>query len=116
MRAARYYGVGDIRLEDVTERDPVPGEVKVKVAYNGICGTDLHEYYDAPMMVPVSAPHPRTGAQVPVILGHEACGTVVETGAGVNDLPTGTLVAIEPIGDCGACRSCAHDLPRPTQQ
>ena len=43
MRAARYYGVRDVRLEDLPDPSPKAGQVLVKVAHNGICGSDLHE-------------------------------------------------------------------------
>jgi (R,R)-butanediol dehydrogenase / meso-butanediol dehydrogenase / diacetyl reductase len=106
MRACLYYGPGDLRVEDVPEPSPGPGQVKVKVAYNGICGSDLHEYYDGPMMTPAAGPHPLTGAQLPVILGHEAAGTVVEVGPGTKGIAEGDLVAIEPIVACGTCLDC----------
>jgi len=105
MRAAVYYEPGRIRIEDVPEPSAGPGEVKVKVAFNGICGSDLHEYYGHAMMVPLGYRHPLTGVQAPVILGHEAAGTVVEVGSGVQGIEEGQLVAIEPIV---ACKTCIH--------
>ena len=45
MRAAMYYGPNDVRLEDVPEPDPGPGAVKVRSLHNGLCGTDLHQFY-----------------------------------------------------------------------
>jgi len=77
MRAARYHGVRDIRIEELPDPTPQSGEVLVKVAHNGICGSDLHEYYSAPTFIPVQ-PHPLTGVSVPVVLGHEFSGTVVK--------------------------------------
>jgi (R,R)-butanediol dehydrogenase / meso-butanediol dehydrogenase / diacetyl reductase len=105
MRAARYYEPGDVRIEEVPEPTAGPGEVKLRVAYNGICGSDLHEYYDGARAVPM-APHPLTGISAPVILGHEASGFVVDAGSGVEDLEAGELVAIEPTKNCGVCPSC----------
>ncbi|MGD9797029.1 MAG: alcohol dehydrogenase catalytic domain-containing protein, partial [Acidimicrobiia bacterium] len=105
MRAAVYHGVGDVRLEDVEEPEVGPGEVKLAVVLNGLCGTDLHEVFDSQRAVP-SSPHPLTGVTAPVILGHEIGGTVVEVGAGVDDLEIGALVAVEPLHRCGACPSC----------
>jgi (R,R)-butanediol dehydrogenase / meso-butanediol dehydrogenase / diacetyl reductase len=107
MRAAVYHGPGDVRLEDVPERAPRAGEVKVRVAYNGLCGTDVHEVFDGARAIPVTAPHPLTGAVAPVILGHEVAGVVVEMGAGVTNVVEGDLVAIEPTVSCGVCRWCA---------
>jgi (R,R)-butanediol dehydrogenase/meso-butanediol dehydrogenase/diacetyl reductase len=105
MRAARFYGVGDVRVEDVPEPEVGPRDVKVQVSFNGICGSDLHEFYEQPSMVPMT-PHPVSGVQAPVILGHEAGGRVVAVGDEVGDLAVGTLVAIEPIVACGTCPNC----------
>lgn len=44
MRAARYYGTKDIRLDDVPRPEPGPGQVLVGIEWGGICGSDLHEY------------------------------------------------------------------------
>ena len=78
MRAARFYGKSDIRVEDVAipairEAD----DVLVEVQYCGICGTDLHEYLMGPIVTPAT-PHPLTGATLPQTLGHELSATVVE--------------------------------------
>ena len=106
MRAARYHGREDLRLEDVPEPSPGAGDVKLRVLYAGICGTDIHEVYDGPVFVPVERPHPLTGVQAPVILGHELCGEVVEVGAGVTTVAPGDLVAVEPLQPCGRCAYC----------
>jgi (R,R)-butanediol dehydrogenase/meso-butanediol dehydrogenase/diacetyl reductase len=105
MRAAVYHGPRDLRLESVAEPEPGPGDVKLRVIYNGICGSDLHEYYDGPVTTRTT-PHPLTGVKNPVIFGHELCGKVVSSGAGVEDLSPGDLVAVEPVETCGHCISC----------
>ncbi len=105
MRAAVFHGPGDLRLESVPEPDAGPGEVKLRVLYNGICGSDLHEYYDGPVTTRTT-PHPLTGVKNPVILGHELCGEVVSCGADVADLAPGDLVAVEPVETCGRCVWC----------
>src|ERR1700722_11448703 len=87
MRAAVYHGRQDLRLEEVPEPVAGPGEVKLKVLYNGICGSDLHEYYDGPITTRTTTPPPLTGVKNPVILGHELCGEVVDVGDGVEELP-----------------------------
>jgi (R,R)-butanediol dehydrogenase / meso-butanediol dehydrogenase / diacetyl reductase len=109
MRAARYHGVRDIRLEELPDPEPGPGEVLVRVAHNGICGSDLHEYYSAPTFIPVD-PHPLTGAHVPVVLGHEFSGTVVGLGDGVDPALEGRPVAVRPTYSCGECAACRRGL------
>ena len=99
MRAARFHGREDIRLEEVPEPDPGPGEVKLRVLYAGICGTDVHEYYNGPLFTPGTVPHPLSGVTNPVILGHEMSGEVVEVGSGVTGVNVGDLVAVEPLAD-----------------
>jgi (R,R)-butanediol dehydrogenase/meso-butanediol dehydrogenase/diacetyl reductase len=64
MRAAVYYGREDVRLVDVAEPSPGPGEVKLRVLYNGICGSDLHEYYHGPVTTRVE-PHRSPVSAIP---------------------------------------------------
>jgi (R,R)-butanediol dehydrogenase/meso-butanediol dehydrogenase/diacetyl reductase len=105
MRAALYFGRQDLRLTTAPEPEPGAGEVKLRVRYNGICGSDLLEYYDGPITTR-NTPHPLTGVQNPVIMGHELCGEVVALGEGVEDLGIGSLVAVEPVETCGVCLYC----------
>jgi (R,R)-butanediol dehydrogenase/meso-butanediol dehydrogenase/diacetyl reductase len=105
MRAAVFHGRQDLRLEDVPEPRVGPGEVKLRVLYNGICGSDLHEYYDGPITTRVT-PHPLTGVKNPVIMGHELCGEVVDVGDGIKDLNLGDRVSVEPVETCGRCLFC----------
>jgi (R,R)-butanediol dehydrogenase/meso-butanediol dehydrogenase/diacetyl reductase len=96
MRALRFYKAHDLRLEDIAPpRDPAANDVILKVAYCGICGTDLHEYLAGPIIVPVQ-PHPFTGAKAPIILGHEFSATVVEVGKAVATVVPGDRVAVLP--------------------
>lgn len=106
MRAAVYHGNRDIRIEDVAEPTTGPGQVKIRVSRNGICGTDLHEYYDGPIFISPSDPHPLTGKSMPVVMGHEFSGVVTEVGAGVGDVSEGDHVTVEPLYRCGKCRPC----------
>ena len=105
MRAAVFHGRQDLRLQDVPEPAARPGEVKLRVLYNGICGSDLHEYYEGPITTRTT-PHPLTGVKNPVIMGHEFCGEIVEVGDGVADLSVGDRVAVEPVETCGHCLFC----------
>ena len=68
--------------------------MKVAVAYTGICGTDLHEYLAGPIFIPQGQPHPLSGDQAPITLGHEFCGEVVEVGEGVENVKPGDRIVI----------------------
>ena len=105
MRAVVYRGREDIAVTDVPEPVCGPGQVRIQVSYNGICGTDLHEYFAGPIFVP-SEPHPLTGRQAPLVLGHEFSGTVTEVGPGVEGVAVGDRVAVEPVYRCGECPPC----------
>ena len=105
MRAARYYGSGDVRIESVPVPAPGPGEVLVRVLRSGICGTDASEYLHGPIMVPVTSRHPNSGHQGPMTIGHEFVGTVVEAGPGAED-SLGRRVATGAGVSCGTCRWC----------
>lgn len=106
MRAALWYEKNDIRVEEVEEPKVSKGNVKIKVKWCGICGSDLHEYLAGPIFIPVGEPHPLSKNTAPVILGHEFSGEVVETGEGVTDLKAGDRVAVEPMVVCGECAAC----------
>lgn len=106
MKAAKWYAKKDIRVENVPEpAAPKAGEVKIKVAWCGICGSDLHEYLAGPIFIPTEN-HPLTGAKAPLILGHEFTGTVVAVGPGVNNVKVGDLVAPDACQHCGECLPC----------
>ncbi len=101
-RVCRLYGERDIRIETITIADPGPGQVLLALAAGGICGSDLHYYQDGgfgPIRV-----------REPIILGHEASGTVLALGDGVTGLALGARVAINPSRPCGACRFCREGL------
>src|SRR5438309_4616322 len=110
MRALRFHAARDLRIEDVpAPAEPGGGEVVVRVASCGICGTDLHEYVAGPIVTPTE-PHPLTGARNPQILGHEFAGEVVATGADVKAVADGDRVAIMPLAYCGRCAYCRRGL------
>ncbi|CAN5648941.1 2,3-butanediol dehydrogenase [soil metagenome] len=106
MKAAVYYGPNKVEVADVPEPTPTPGTVKLKVGFNGICGTDLHEYYAGPIFVPTE-PHPLTGQQLPLTMGHEFSGVITDIGDGVSGWSEGDRVAVEPIYKCGHCAACS---------
>ncbi len=91
MRALRFHQARELCVEKVPEPGPPgPGEVLLRPVMCGICGTDLHEYTDGPIVTPAS-PHPLTGATLPQIMGHEFSAVVAATGAGVSHVRAGDL-------------------------
>ncbi len=96
MRAARFTGLGE-RLALDTLPDPAPGEgeVVVKVARCGICGSDLHMAED-----------PTYGACPGDVFGHEFAGEVVALGKHAEGLAMGDLVSVIPLKSCGTCEHC----------
>jgi (R,R)-butanediol dehydrogenase/meso-butanediol dehydrogenase/diacetyl reductase len=105
MKALRWHAARDVRLDDIPEPTPGPGEVLVEVAACGICGSDLHEYLHGPVYIPKS-PHPLTGMAPPIALGHEFSGRIVGVGAGVTTIRRSDRVAVNPCLVCGECAWC----------
>ena len=102
MRAIVIHEAGDLRVEERDSGAPGPGEVRVRLAAGGVCGSDLH-YYN----------HGGFGSvrlREPMILGHEVSGHIAEVGQGVDGLAPDDLVAVSPSRPCGACRFCAEGL------
>ncbi|BDZ41663.1 hypothetical protein GCM10025865_09620 [Paraoerskovia sediminicola] len=95
MKAAVWTGTDEVGAHDVPRPEVPEGWALVRMAYNGICGTDLGIFHGT---------HPR--AQHGIILGHEMSGWV-ET-AGASGPAAGALVVVEPLISCGDCRSCMH--------
>ncbi|KAJ5356692.1 Polyketide synthase enoylreductase [Penicillium concentricum] len=115
MRAVRFHGRGDIRIDEVEEPVCGSGQVKaslallvafIRPAFVGICGSDIHEYLTGPLIVPVT-PHPLTGDKLPTTLGHEFSGTVEEVGPGVVGFKVGDRVAVKPNLFDATCSSCS---------
>lgn len=106
MRALRWHNVKDLRLDNIEEPNAKKGEVKIKVKWCGICGSDLHEYTAGPIFIPSETSHPLTGEKAPIVMGHEFSGQVVEIGEGVTKVQVGDRVVVEPIYSCGECTAC----------
>jgi len=112
MKAARFHGTRDVRVEDVPEPtgELGPTQVLLRSRLCGICGSDLREYVAGPIDVP-RAPHPLTGAQLPQILGHEFSADVEAVGRDVQAVRPGDRVVVMPATYCGECAYCRRDLP-----
>jgi L-idonate 5-dehydrogenase len=103
MRAVVIHAAHDLRIEDHPSEKPGSGQLGLRLATGGVCGSDLH-YYN----------HGGFGAvrlRQPMILGHEVSAYVEELGADVTEFFVGQLVAVSPSRPCGACRYCAEGLP-----
>jgi (R,R)-butanediol dehydrogenase / meso-butanediol dehydrogenase / diacetyl reductase len=113
MKAARYHGKGDLRLEDVAapDRDLRRSDVLIRNRVAGICGTDLHEYERGPTFV-ATRPHPLSGASLPQILGHEYAGVVEAIGPEATGVRIGERVSVMPQIFCGRCARCRDGDPR----
>ncbi|WP_421983937.1 L-idonate 5-dehydrogenase [Roseibium sp.] len=98
MKSIVIHAEKDLRIEEQEEQQPGPGEVQVRLAAGGICGSDLH-YYNHGGFGPIRL-------KEPMILGHEVSGHITALGAGVTGLSVGQLVAVSPSRPCGNCRFC----------
>ena len=95
MQALLLTAPGVLELVDLPRPDPGPGEVRIRVAACGICGSDVHGYTG------------ETGRRIPpLVMGHEAAGTVEAVGAGITDLGPGDRVALDSTVFCGDCEFC----------
>jgi L-iditol 2-dehydrogenase len=98
MRAAVYRGINDMRIETVSVPQIGPGELLIKIATCGVCGTDLKKIH----MGSHSAPR---------IFGHEMAGIVVATGDGVKGFAVGDRVMSFHHVPCGECYYCRKNTP-----
>jgi L-iditol 2-dehydrogenase len=101
--AVRLHGPSDLRVESLEfEPQLAPGEVLLRVAATGVCGSDLHPYETGSIG--------STVLNEPLILGHEFSGVVEQVGENV-ELVVGTRVAVDPAWVCGECRECRGGNP-----
>jgi len=96
MKAAYYQGGRTIRIGESLLRPPGPDEVRVKVSYCGVCGTDLH-IFKGGMDKRVS---------IPQVIGHEMAGEIAEIGSSVKGWSVGERVVVRPLAPCGQCPAC----------
>ncbi|OAL43674.1 threonine dehydrogenase [Pyrenochaeta sp. DS3sAY3a] len=107
MRAVRYHGRGDMRFEHIDRPEYGPAQVLVRPAFVGICGTDVHEWSRGPILIPMDK-HPLTGAEMPLVIGHEISGIVDAIGSEVTDVQVGQRVAIQPVISDNVCTACQN--------
>jgi L-iditol 2-dehydrogenase len=92
VRVARSVGTREVRVEEVADPEPGPGEVVCRVLACGVCGSDVSDAWVAP--------------KLPVVLGHELTGEVEAVGAGVLGVAAGDRVVLHHHAPCGECRRC----------
>lgn len=102
MKAGFYVGDYGYEVRDIPNKEPLGDEVKIRVAWCGLCGTDVHKFQG------------RNGASVvvpPIVLGHECSGTVVAVGPECRYFKVGDRVACDPSYSCGKCTWCQQGYP-----
>ncbi|MBN2062767.1 MAG: alcohol dehydrogenase catalytic domain-containing protein, partial [Deltaproteobacteria bacterium] len=92
MRVLMYYSNRDLRLERMPVPEIGPGELLMRVVSSGICGSDVMEWYRRD--------------KVPLVLGHEVAGDVIEVGKDVDRFRPGDRVAATHHVPCNTCRYC----------
>lgn len=96
MRVAQYEGNGHIEVVEAEPAVPSTGEVRIAVAYTGICGTDLHVLHG----------NMDSRVSLPQSIGHEMSGVIDAVGAGTDGLEIGQPVTVMPLDWCGDCPAC----------
>ena len=104
MKAAVMRGIGNIKMEDYPDPETGPDQIKVKIAYCGLCGTDPENLEGRFGLVPPEA------YKQPRVLGHEASGTIAEIGKNVKGYKVGQRVAMNFRSSCGACYYCRNKM------
>ena len=95
MKALLLSEYSHLEVADVPSPTPGPGELLIRVAACGICGSDVHGYDGS------------TGRRIPpIVMGHEAAGTVAAVGSGVSEFAPGDRVTFDSTVYCGACEFC----------
>ncbi|MBN1399792.1 MAG: alcohol dehydrogenase catalytic domain-containing protein [Anaerolineae bacterium] len=95
MKAATLVATGQVVVDQVDDLSVGPSDVLIKVAYAGVCGSDLHSF---------EGTHPFR--KPPVVLGHEVSGTVAQVGSQVHKVQIGDAVTVMPYRACGVCTAC----------
>jgi L-idonate 5-dehydrogenase len=98
MFAVVCHGKKDLRIDVQEDRPLAPDQVRVRVAFGGICGSDMHYYHRGAVG--------DFALREPMTLGHEVSGVVEEVGSGVTHLAPGMKAALDPARPCLTCRFC----------
>jgi (R,R)-butanediol dehydrogenase/meso-butanediol dehydrogenase/diacetyl reductase/L-iditol 2-dehydrogenase len=104
MKAAVMRGIGNIAMEEYPDPVTGPDQVKVKIAYCGLCGTDPENLEGRFGLFPPEA------YKQPRILGHEASGVIAEVGKNVKQFKVGQRVAMNFRSACGHCHYCQNGM------
>ena len=96
MSRAVYTGKGGFAMAEDAPVEPGPGEVRLSVAFTGICGTDLH----------IAHGHMDHRVATPAVIGHEMSGRIAALGANVIGWDVGDAVTVMPLAWCGTCPAC----------
>ncbi|MCG8477479.1 MAG: alcohol dehydrogenase catalytic domain-containing protein [Spirochaetales bacterium] len=99
MRAQRFYGPEDLRLESVETPRIESGEVLIRTSHAGVCGTDVRIYRGTKRIAP------------PRIIGHEFAGTIATVGSDIDAYREGDRVTVHPMLSCGECYACRAGRP-----
>jgi len=102
MDALVIHAAGDLRVEDVPTPQVLANQLRVRVRFGGICGSDLHYYQHGGFGT--------VRVKEPMVLGHEVAGVVEEVGPNASAFAVGDRIAISPSRPCGACRFCQMGL------
>lgn len=97
MKAAYFFGIDDIRVEEVSIPETKDDELLIKVKACSVCGTDLRIYKFGHFKIPANTKR---------VLGHEICGEVARVGSNIKSFAIGERVAVAPNVGCGRCHMC----------
>ncbi|SDY40276.1 zinc-dependent dehydrogenase [Eubacterium barkeri] len=101
MKAAYFYGVEDVRVEDVPIPEIKSDEILIQVKASAICGTDLRIYKGGHFKIPAGSKR---------VLGHEVAGIIAKCGKNVTDYTIGMRISLPPNVGCGTCPMCLKGL------
>ena len=102
MKAIVIHAARDLRIDTQEPEALRAGQLRLRLATGGVCGSDLHYYHNGGFGA--------VRLREPMVLGHEVSAHVAELGPGVAGFTIGQLVAVSPSRSCGACRYCLEGL------